>query len=165
MSKYHVAEAVGRFFVIMDTDDNKYANHVYFNGYDFMGSVNWENQFSFDFALETREEAEQIVKDLEAADEPDEPEEEQETDPVEQQMKSLQQSLDTCRSRRNDAWDLYDKFRTMENPNEGLINNAYLEYTREQAFYEGFMMAVFAAGYTITTAVGTDECTIVKEAR
>ena len=73
MSKYHVAEAIGRWFVIMDTDDNKYANHLYFKGYDFMGSVIWEKQFSFDYALSSREEAEQIISDLESADEPAEP--------------------------------------------------------------------------------------------
>lgn len=71
MSKYHVAEAVGRFFILMDTDSNKFANHLYFNGYDDMGSVNWKDRFSFDCALETREEAEQIIRDLEAGDEQD----------------------------------------------------------------------------------------------
>lgn len=68
MSKYHVAEAVGQYFVLMDTNENKYAPHVYFNGYDFMGSVNWENHFSFDYALSSKEEAEQIKADLESAD-------------------------------------------------------------------------------------------------
>ena len=68
MSKYHIAEAVGRWFVVMDSDNNCYAKHEYFAGYDFMGSVNWEKQFSFDYALANRDEAEQIVKDLEAAE-------------------------------------------------------------------------------------------------
>ena len=157
MSKYSTIHASNGFAegTILKNDSGKY-----FGGYDFMGSVNWL-ETTYDAVLMDDDEAEQIISDLEAADEPDEPE----IDPADQQMKSLQQSLDTCRSRRNDAWDLYDKFRTMENPNEGLINNAYLEYTKEQSFYEGFMMAVFAAGYTITTAVGTDECTIVKEVK
>lgn len=69
MSKYHIAEAVGRWFVLKDSDTNPHAKHEYFAGYDFMGSVNWEKVFSFDYALTSREEAEQIVSDLRAAEE------------------------------------------------------------------------------------------------
>ena len=68
MSKYHVAEAAGFYFVIMDTNENKYAPHLYFNGYDSMGSVTWKSRFSFDYAVASKEEAEQIVKDLDASE-------------------------------------------------------------------------------------------------
>ena len=161
MSKYEIRQQTiytgETKLVIVNTEIGMYA---YFCGYDFMGSAEWKSDLMEAYYMD-REEAEQIVKDLETAEETDEPE----ADPADQQMKSLQQSLDTCRSRRNDAWDSYDKLRIMENPNEGLINSAYRHYEKEQSFYEGFLMAVFAAGYTITTEVGTDKCTIVKEAK
>ena len=44
-----------------------------FNGYDFMGSVIWED-YGGDAYWAEPEEAEQIIKDLESADEPAEPE-------------------------------------------------------------------------------------------
>lgn len=43
---------------------------AFFAGYDFMGSVNWEKLPTEEFCM-TKEEAEQIVLDLEAADEPE----------------------------------------------------------------------------------------------
>lgn len=69
MSKYHVAEVAGSWFVVKDSSSNPHAKHKYFAGYDFMGSVNWAMIFSFSFALADRAEAEQIVSDLRAAEE------------------------------------------------------------------------------------------------
>jgi len=46
---------------------------LYFAGYDPMGSVNWETDHTMMYCCENLEEARQIVKDLESADEPAEP--------------------------------------------------------------------------------------------
>lgn len=67
MSKYSIAYCGNRFFVRMEVTDNPKSNYRYFAGYDFMGSAEWADLFSFDYALE-KEEAKQIVKDLESAD-------------------------------------------------------------------------------------------------
>ena len=51
--------------------------HAFFAGYDFMGSVDWEYSSvpSESCELTAEDDPEQIVKDLESADEPAEPEE------------------------------------------------------------------------------------------
>ena len=43
------------------------SDYQYFAGYDFMGSVNWVNQFSFDITMPLSE-ARDIVRDLRAAE-------------------------------------------------------------------------------------------------
>lgn len=48
-------------------------NGLYFAGYDFMGSVDWEEDVMDAYYMDI-EEARMIVKDLVAADEPEEPE-------------------------------------------------------------------------------------------
>ena len=68
-SKYHVMQSHDKFFIVMVTDECRF----YFNGYDFMGSVNWEGHYSSDYGFNDVEEAWQILKDLEAADKPAEP--------------------------------------------------------------------------------------------
>lgn len=50
---------------IIKTSDGKY-----FGGYDFMGSINW-NDSTYDAVLMDQDEAEQIIADLESADEID----------------------------------------------------------------------------------------------
>lgn len=65
---YHLAKAAGYWFVVKDSTTNPHSNHEYFAGYDEMGSVIWEKLFSFDQALTGKEEAEQIIKDLQAAE-------------------------------------------------------------------------------------------------
>ena len=68
---YRIAEISGRRYITMLSDRDRYGkrNCSWFAGYDFMGSVNWSEKFSFDYALSADEDAEQIVKDLESADE------------------------------------------------------------------------------------------------
>ena len=57
-------------FVIYSTEEA-----AFFAGYDFMGSVNWEKIPSHECELTKEDDPEQIVRDLEAADEPtDDPE-------------------------------------------------------------------------------------------
>ena len=69
MSKYRIGQPdLNGLVWIEDTENEKV-----FNGYDFMGSVNWED-YGGDAYWAEPDEAEQIVKDLEAADEPAEPE-------------------------------------------------------------------------------------------
>ena len=57
-------------FVIYSHDE-----HAFFAGYDFMGSVNWvySSVPTEECELTAEDDPEQIVKDLEAADEPCEP--------------------------------------------------------------------------------------------
>lgn len=121
---------------------------LFFNGYDFMGSVNWEDE---EMTMEISE-AQQIVKDLESADEPEE-------DPV---IKSLQATLDYAQNRRNDEFEAYDKLRVMDHPHAGMLDNQYRLYREAQAFYEGVTMAIFAAGYSISTQIGSDHSTVTK---
>ena len=70
MSKYSTIIASNGFAVgtIIKNDSGKY-----FGGYDFMGSINWKDG-TYDAVLMDDDEAEQIIKDLEASDEPAEPE-------------------------------------------------------------------------------------------
>lgn len=65
MSKYSIGQPdLNGLVWIEDIENGKV-----FNGYDFMGSVIWED-YGEDACWMTPEEAEQIVSDLEAADEP-----------------------------------------------------------------------------------------------
>ena len=71
MSNYTIQTVTNRgeaFKVIYDLDTNKF-----FAGYDFMGSVNWEDADSENIYLTDEDDPEQIVADLRAADEPTEP--------------------------------------------------------------------------------------------
>ena len=75
MSKYeiktvHHSDGSDDTFVIYSFEES-----AFFAGYDFMGSVNWEKIPSTECELTEEDDPEQIVKDLEAADEPAEPEE------------------------------------------------------------------------------------------
>ena len=158
MANYKITEAAGSYFVIMDSTDNQYDTKVYFAGYDAMGSVIWEKRFSFDYALSGREEAEQIIKDLKAADEPAEPEAKKD----DHQIKAIQIALDVARCRRNDAYDAYANYQKNDRFDIGGLDKAYRNYEKEQAFYEGCIFAIFAAGYSIQTQVGTDECIVTK---
>ena len=68
MSKYQIATlGNGKGFIRRKTKTNPYSNYEYFAGYDFMGSVNWENKFNFDYEMPI-DEAKQIIKDLMAAE-------------------------------------------------------------------------------------------------
>lgn len=72
MSKYEIGQPdINGLVWIKDVENEKA-----FNGYDFMGSVMWVDCCDGDFWCEP-EEAEQIVRDLEAADEPDDEETEE----------------------------------------------------------------------------------------
>lgn len=55
-------------FVIYSLEES-----AFFAGYDFMGSVNWEKIPNHDCELTAEDDPEQIVRDLESADEPDFP--------------------------------------------------------------------------------------------
>ena len=71
MSKYQIAYSYGdksHGFIRRETSTNKYSPYEYFAGYDFMGSVIWAKQFSFDYEMSI-DECKQIVKDLDAAGE------------------------------------------------------------------------------------------------
>ena len=75
MSKYQIVSAptndglfgINPDWLIKDSETGKY-----FNGYDFMGSVEWVN-IGEAYCM-SKDEAQGIVKDLEASDEPAEPE-------------------------------------------------------------------------------------------
>ena len=75
MSKYEISQIRSMDnearFVIYNKEE-----HAFFAGYDFMGSVNWEHSQVPSEACEltTEDDPEQIVKDLESADDPAEPE-------------------------------------------------------------------------------------------
>ena len=66
MSKYEISQIRSMDnevrFVIYNKEER-----AFFAGYDFMGSVIWQDNFSFDKAMDL-DEAREIVKNLEAAD-------------------------------------------------------------------------------------------------
>lgn len=64
MTKYKIVSNEDRFAIYSSEES------AFFAGYDFMGSVNWE-KIPTDECCMTKEEAEDIVRDLEAADEPE----------------------------------------------------------------------------------------------
>ena len=71
MSKYEIAgPAKDCVMIRTKVETNKYGawKYRYFAGYDFMGGAMWIDNFSFDKAIGL-DEARDIVKDLEAADE------------------------------------------------------------------------------------------------
>lgn len=68
MSKYSIIRNGGKTMI----QDNE--TGMYFAGYDFMGGVEWREEITPDCILAQYEDADQIVKDLEAADEPAEEE-------------------------------------------------------------------------------------------
>lgn len=155
MSKYTMTKVQDNgctFYAIYNSEEMKY-----FAGYSFMGSADWESNLNDSYWMGD-DEAYQIMADLEAADDHSETEANQ-ADP---QIESLQKSLDVYRLRRNAAWDAYQHYQKKDKYDIGGLDNAYRAYEKEQAFYEGFMAAVFAAGYDVQTQVGTDECIITK---
>lgn len=150
MSKYEIVNHEGGFAIYSNEES------AFFAGYAFMGSVDWEKIPTIK-CLMTKEEAEQIVSDLESADEPAEP-----IYPEDPQLKAVQRALDVARCRRNDAWDAYANYQKKDQFDIGGLDQAYRFYEKEQAFYEGCMFSIFAAGYSIQTQVGTDECIVTK---
>ena len=123
-------------YLILDNDSQKW-----FCGYDFMGSVDWKLSTCADSYLDSRDEAEAIVADLEAANAEQE-------DPI---IKSLQTTLDYAYNRRDDEWKAYDSLRISEKPHLGMLDSLYNKYREAQSFLEGVTMAIFAAGYALTT--------------
>ena len=75
MSKYEITKIRSMDNEVRYVIYNK-EEHAFFAGYDFMGGVDWEysNVPSEACELTAEDDPEQIVKDLESADEPDEPE-------------------------------------------------------------------------------------------
>lgn len=76
MSKYEIAgPAKDCVMIRTKVKTNEYGawKYQYFAGYDSMGSIDWQDDFEFDKAMDISE-AREIIKDLEAADEPAEPE-------------------------------------------------------------------------------------------
>ena len=127
------------YWTILNNDSNEY-----FNGYDFMGSVNWTPCVDICYWM-SKEEAMEICRDLNLADESAEPETKQD-DP---QIKSLQIAMDYAWNRRNDEHNALENIR--KNGPDFMLDKQYAEYRASQAFYEGICMAIFAAGYTIRT--------------
>ena len=67
MSKYEIITVHdwdNIWYAIFDTEGAQY-----FAGYDFMGSVNWQSCISPECYISEEDEAEQIIRDLESADE------------------------------------------------------------------------------------------------
>ena len=75
-------------------------------------------------------------------------------------IQALQATLDYARSRRNSAYSAYDHYNKKPQPNLGMLHCLNEDFRKEQAFYEGVAMAIYAAGYGIKTQVGSDECTV-----
>lgn len=68
MAKYEIIRREDGNSVIMDTETKQY-----FAGYDFMGSIDWKDEIDCDCLLPDYEDVEQLVRDMESADEPAEP--------------------------------------------------------------------------------------------
>ena len=70
MASYRIAEISGQRYIVKLSDRDRFGkrNWSWFAGYDFMGGVNWEDKFSFDYGMNQEEDVEQIVTDLIAAE-------------------------------------------------------------------------------------------------
>ena len=123
-----------------------------FNGYDFMGSVEWED-YGGDACWMEPDEAEQIIKDLEAADEP--------AEPRDLMMEMFQHSLDAAVTDRDDfghQWDTLVK----DGNRPDAAHRMYIRYQNAQGFLEGLTNAIFIAGYRIISSVDSTKLTIAK---
>ena len=70
MNTYRIAEINGRRYIMNLSERDRCGKRdcLWFAGYDFMGSVNWEEKFSFDYGMDQDEDVDQIVEDLKSAD-------------------------------------------------------------------------------------------------
>ena len=72
---YTAMSSQGKWFIRRTRYENLCIFYEYFTGYSFMGCANWTDSILSKCILEMdKEEAEQIIKDLEAADDPAETE-------------------------------------------------------------------------------------------
>lgn len=152
MSKYRIGQPdLNGLVWIEDTESEKV-----FNGYDFMGSVNWED-YGGDAYWAEPDEAEQIIQDLEAADDPAEPNQPQE-DPM---MEMFQRSLDAAVTDR----DYYGhKWHSMTEDGHSEIDcrRMYIRYQQAQGFLEGLTNGIFIAGYNIRSTVDSTKMIVTK---
>lgn len=149
MSKYSIGQPdiTGRVW-IEDIENGKV-----FNGYDFMGSIDWVD-YGGDACWMTPEEAEQIISDLEAADESEQP-----ADPI---LEMFQRSLDAAVQERDASGRKWNEMANDGKHSDAECHRAYIRYQREQGFLEGLTNAIFIAGYRIVSSVNSTKLTVTK---
>ena len=129
-------------------------NGKVFNGYDFMGSVNWED-YGGDAYWADPDEAEQIVRDLEAADEPAEPA--KQSDPM---MDMFQRALDAAVTDRDDFGHQWSEL--VKTGKSDASHRMYIRYQQAQGFLEGLTNGIFIAGYSIRSTVDSTKLIVTK---
>lgn len=121
MSKYRIVTAELNGETRCWIDDME--NGKVFNGYDFMGSVNWED-YGGDAYWADPDEAEQIIRDLEAADENPQPE-------IVLGNPELSYEISECGAPLETVIEIVER----ENPG--------WRFDRTEARYESCLMAIF----------------------
>ena len=151
MSKYSTIIASNGFAVgtIIKNDSGKY-----FGGYDFMGSINWKDG-TYDAVLMDDDEAEQIIADLEAADEPAEPA--KQSDPM---MEMFQRALDAAVTDRDDYGHQWSEL--VKDGKSDASHRMYIRYQQAQGFLEGLTNGIFIAGYNILSTVDSTKLIVTK---
>ena len=144
MKKYEIINHEGGYAIYSSEES------AFFAGYDFMGSVDWEKIPTIK-CLMTKEEAEQIVSDLEAADEPED-----------LMIEKFQRILDSAVEDRD-----YHGNKWYEMANDGKhtdteCHRMYIRYQQAQGFLEGITNAIFVAGYSIRSHVDSTKLTVFK---
>ena len=154
MKKYEIAKVAnedGTYTIIVNNETNQY-----FAGYDFMGSVNWEDCIVNASWMDEDEDAEQIVRDLESADEPAEPA--KQSDPM---MEMFQRALDAAVADRDDYGHKW-KAMTEDGHSEIDCRRMYIRYQQAQGFLEGLTNGIFIAGYNIRSTVDSTKLIVTK---
>jgi hypothetical protein len=149
MSKYRISQPdLSGIVYVEDIENGKV-----FNGYDFMGSVDWVD-YGEDCCWMQPDEAVQIISDLESADEPAEPE-----DP---QIAKFQRILDAAILDRDSFGDQWGSLIKEGDSKAAAAHRMYIRYQQAQGFLEGMTCAIYAAGYNLMSAVDSTKLTVIK---
>lgn len=140
-------------FVIYNKEER-----AFFAGYDCMGSVNWEySQIPSEACeLTAEDDPEQIVADLEAADEPAEPE------PVDPMIEKFQHILDSAVADRDYHGNKWSEMANDGKHTDTECHRMYIRYQQAQGFLEGITNAIFVAGYSIRSHVDSTKLTVFR---
>ena len=65
--KYQITRFGGQYIIRREAKNNAYVNWEIFNGYDFMGSVNWQEKIGKESVMDL-DSAKAIIRDLRAAE-------------------------------------------------------------------------------------------------
>ena len=137
------------YWTILNNDSNEY-----FNGYDFMGSVNWTPCVDICYWM-SKEEAMEICRDLNLADEPAEPA--KQDDPM---MEMFQRALDAAVIDRDDYGHQWSDL--VKTGKSDASHRMFIRYQQAQGFLEGLTNGIFIAGYNILSTVDSTKMIVTK---